>query len=327
MQIVQNCEDKAVRDQVASEPWQKPLSTATYERIPTWSLGSYDAVIKLCLQWWHNNSSRAGAVGRSSARQLQGTACTPERGQWVCGIGAVQGGVGIRGVVNSNIADDIGSLLHTQTAGEKKTKTKWKTSWFSPQDTGLHLGSHTLPLCQKKFWLTSDTNRQQTWCRIFCLVQCFLTELGLCMRSSPWYLGWAQANQYWLPKWISYLAGLYLLSSSSSVSLRMVMTLTGGLGVSGITMGWCCSCTGTSTLEEEEVERRGLLPMSEYTWEGTVSRVELGLKENQSSIQLCVSRVGQTSTRFKNSAGAAGWSTHTARNVSNTQREAQSRHS
>lgn len=35
----------------------------------------------------------------------------------------------------------------------------------------------------------------------------------------------------------SHLLGLYLLSSSSSVSLRMVMTLTGGLGVSGMMMG------------------------------------------------------------------------------------------
>lgn len=35
----------------------------------------------------------------------------------------------------------------------------------------------------------------------------------------------------------SYLVGLYLLSSSSSVSLRMVMTLTGGLGVSGMMIG------------------------------------------------------------------------------------------
>lgn len=79
-----------------------------------------------------------------------------------------------------------------------------------------------------------------------------------------------------------------MLSSSSSVSLRMVMTLTGGLGVSGITMGWCCSCTGTSTLEEEEVERRGLLPIREYTWVGTGSRDELGLQEKHSRIQLQV---------------------------------------
>lgn len=79
-----------------------------------------------------------------------------------------------------------------------------------------------------------------------------------------------------------------MLSSSSSVSLRMVMTLTGGLGVSGITMGWCCSCTGTSTLEEEELERRGLLPITEYTWVGTGSRDELGLQEKHSRIQLQV---------------------------------------
>lgn len=90
------------------------------------------------------------------------------------------------------------------------------------------------------------------------------------------------------PKRRSHLAGLYLLSSSSSVSLRMVMTLTGGLGVSGITMGWCCSCTGTSTLEEDEVERRGLLPIREYTWVGTGSRDELGLQEKHSRIQLQV---------------------------------------
>lgn len=63
--------------------------------------------------------------------------------------------------------------------------------------------------------------------------------------------------------------------------------------------------------------------MSEYTWEGTVSRVELGLKENQSSIQLCVSRVGQTSTRFKNSRAPASRCSHTARNISNTQRSSE----
>lgn len=132
MQIVPNCEDKAVRGKRASEPWQKLLSAATYESIPTWSLGSYNAVIELCFQWRHNDSPRAGAVSRSSTRQLQGTACTPERGKWVCGIGAVQGGVGIRGVINSNVADDIGSLLHTQTAGGEKTnKTNRKHSSFS----------------------------------------------------------------------------------------------------------------------------------------------------------------------------------------------------
>lgn len=124
MRIVPNCEDKAVRGKRASEPWQKLLSAATYESIPTWSLGSYNAVIELCFQWRHNDSPRAGAVSRSSTRQLQGTACTPERGKWVCGIGAVQGGVGIRGVINSNVADDIGSLLHTQTAGGEKKQTK-----------------------------------------------------------------------------------------------------------------------------------------------------------------------------------------------------------
>jgi hypothetical protein len=44
-----------------------------------------------------------------------------------------------------------------------------------------------------------------------------------------------QQNQ--IPIHLSYLLGLYLLSSSSSVSLRIVMTLTGGLGVSGMMIG------------------------------------------------------------------------------------------
>lgn len=35
MQTIQNCEDKAVMDETASESWQKLLSTATYESILT----------------------------------------------------------------------------------------------------------------------------------------------------------------------------------------------------------------------------------------------------------------------------------------------------
>ena len=159
MQIGPNCEDKAPRDKTASEPWQKLLSAVTYESVPTWSLGSYNAVIELCFQWRHNDSPRAGAVSCCSARQLQGTTCTPERGKRVCGIGAVQGGVGIRGVINSNVADDIGPLLHTQTAGgrrkknKKKKKIKGETFQLFPEDTrDLPPGSHTLPPCQRKFW-------------------------------------------------------------------------------------------------------------------------------------------------------------------------------
>lgn len=132
MQTIQNCEDKAVRDETASESWQKLLSTATYESILTWRLGSYNAVIELCFQWWYNDSTGVGAVRCSSAWQLQGTTCTPERRKWVCGIGAVQGGVRIRGVVNSNVADDIGSLLHTQTAGGKKTQNKTRNILVFP---------------------------------------------------------------------------------------------------------------------------------------------------------------------------------------------------
>lgn len=160
MQTIQNCEDKAVMDETASESWQKLLSTATYESIPTWRLGSCNAVIELCFQWWYNDSTGVGAVRCSSAWQLQGTACTPERRKWVCGIGAVQGGVRIRGVVNSNVADDIGSLLHTQTAGGKKktnnTKQNKKHSSFSHKTSPSQLSYS--PPSQVWFWLIKEIN-------------------------------------------------------------------------------------------------------------------------------------------------------------------------
>lgn len=110
-----------------SQGQENTWALAKHSEIPTWSLGGHDAVIELHFQWGDDDGAGAGAVGSSSAGQLQGPPSAPERGQGVWGIGAAQGRVWVRGVVNSDVADDIGSLLHTQTAGKKKTKRKWET--------------------------------------------------------------------------------------------------------------------------------------------------------------------------------------------------------
>lgn len=109
-----------------SQGQESTWALAKHTEIPTWSLGGYDAVIELHFEGWHDDGAGAGAVSSSSAGQLQGPPSAPERGQGVWGIGAAQGRVRVRGVVDSDVADDIGSLLHTQTAGGTKDKIQMR---------------------------------------------------------------------------------------------------------------------------------------------------------------------------------------------------------